>query len=185
MKMLEWAVRKILKVAHLLYQEGLVDARAGNISFRIDDKIIITRTGSHLGELTEEDLILLPLLGITPLLERASSEMPVHREVYLRTSHRAVVHAHPPATVSLSLRKEKIIPVDSEGKILLKEVCVVEDLPSGSEALAEAVASLLQDNSLVVVRGHGVFAADRDPMKAYGWISVLERSCRILQETLP
>jgi hypothetical protein len=38
---------KIIKAGQLLYKEGLVDARAGNISVRLDGRVLITRTGRH------------------------------------------------------------------------------------------------------------------------------------------
>ncbi|MDW8433549.1 MAG: class II aldolase/adducin family protein [Aquificaceae bacterium] len=175
------AVGKLIEVGRLLYTEGLVDARAGNLSFKLDNSILITRRGTHLGRLNSWDFIKVPLEGRYPLEERASSELRVHRKVYLHTSYRSVVHAHPLATVQLSLELDLIEPVDSEGKELLGKVPVIECYPSGSEELAVAVCEAILSAGLVVVRSHGVFSASFDPFYAYAHISVLERSCKILQ----
>ncbi|MFN4319892.1 MAG: class II aldolase/adducin family protein [Aquificaceae bacterium] len=174
------ALKKLIEVGRLLYKEGLVDARAGNLSYRLGDYLIITRRGSHLGRLKEEDFIKIPLLIDHLLQDRASSELPVHREVYLKTSHRCVVHAHPVCAVALSFERDVITPIDSEGKDLIGSVRVIEPYPSGSKELSRAVAKALEDSNLVVVRSHGVFSAGLDPFYAYSHISILERSCKIL-----
>ncbi len=174
------AIKKLIEVGRLLYTESLVDARAGNLSVRLKDRLLITRRGSHLGRLKEWDFIELPLEGDHVLEERASSELVVHREIYLQTPHSAVVHAHPLATTVLSFERDYIEPIDSEGKDLLGRVQIIPAYPSGSLELARAVASVLRSSRLVVVRSHGVFSADLDLFYAYAHISVLERSCKIL-----
>lgn len=174
------AVRKLIEVGNLLYTEGLVDARAGNLSYRLKDELIITRRSAHLGMLREWDFIKVPIKESHILEERASAELIVHRKVYERTPHKSLVHAHPIATVLLSFELDLIEPVDSEGKELLGNVRVTPYYPSGSPELALAVSQALIDNKLVIIRSHGVFSADTDPLYAYAHISVLERSCKIL-----
>jgi hypothetical protein len=68
----------------------------------------------------------------------------VHKEIYLQTSHRAVVHAHPPKAVILSMSLDRIEPIDSEGKALLGSIKVLPDYPSGSLELARAVSEELK-----------------------------------------
>lgn len=174
------ALKKLIDVGILLYSEGLVDARAGNLSFRLGEGLLITRKGSHLGKLKSWDFIKVPLEGSHVLEERASSELRVHREVYRRTPHLSLVHAHPIAAVLLSFELDLIEPVDSEGKELLGKIRVVPSYPSGSSELALVVSEVLKEKKLVIVKSHGVFSADRDPLYAYAHISVLERSCKIL-----
>ena len=173
-------IKRLIEVGKLLYTEGLVDARAGNLSVRLKDNIVITRRGSHLGRLQDWDFISLPLRGKHLLQDRASSELVVHREIYLHTEYLAVVHAHPIGATVLSFERDCIEPVDSEGKDLLGKVEVITAYPPGSLELARVVASVLRSSRLVVVRSHGVFSADLDPFYAYAHISVLERSCKIL-----
>ena len=64
-----------------LSSRGLVTSHSGNLSVQFDERLVITRRGSMLGNLTEQDLI---DTGInrndrnTPL---ASSELAVHRAI--------------------------------------------------------------------------------------------------------
>ena len=173
-------IKKLIEVGKLLYGEGLVDARAGNLSCRCGNSLIITRKGSHLGKLREEDFIKLPLSDSHILEDRASSELPVHREIYIRTSNACVVHAHQPYAIILSFDLDLIKPIDSEGKDLLGSVQVIPSYPSGSKELAIAVAESLKNSKLVLIRSHGVFSVGFDPFHAYSHISILEHSCKIL-----
>lgn len=177
---MHYHTRKLIQVGKLLFEEGLVDARAGNLSVRVGQKMLITRRGSHLGTLKEHDFVLLDINKTSILDDRASSELLVHREVYIKAQNLALVHAHPTAVVKLSFKTKNIVPKDSEGKTLLKSVKVIPNLPSGGQKLAKVISDILSQDKLVVVRSHGVFSADTDPFYAYSHISVLEHSCKIL-----
>ena len=173
--------RDIIEVGRLLFREGLVSLRAGNISRAFRDWIYITRTGANLGKLTEEDIIRLPLRKKHLLDDRASVELPVHRRIILETGKPAVVHAHPVYTVFLSYEKEVISPVDSEGREILGEIPVLNLFrPSASEELAEEASRVLKSSPAVVIRGHGAFSCAEDLHKASSILSTLEHSCKIL-----
>jgi L-fuculose-phosphate aldolase len=178
---MEWIYREIITVGRLLFREGLVSARSGNISSAFGERLFITRTGSNMGNLQREDIIALPLRGKHLLDERASVELPVHRKIIIETGKSSVVHAHPTHTLLCAFDREKIEPVDSEGREILGSVPVLElERPSASEELARAVSEALRDNHVVVIRRHGVFSAHRDIQKAYSFVSTLEHSCKIL-----
>jgi len=50
----------------------------------------------------------------------------------------------------------------------------------GSPDVAREVSALLASHRIVVVRGHGPFAAGESLRQAFQWVSVLEASCHIL-----
>ncbi len=178
---MEYIYSEIIEVGSLLFDEGLVSARSGNISRAFGNRLFITRTGANVGALTREDIICLPLKEEHILDRRASVELPVHRRIILETKKPAVVHAHSTYTLLLSYEKELIQPVDSEGREILGEVPVLElNKPSASEELAREASRALKDFHLVVVRGHGVFSSADELHRAYSFISTLEHSCKIL-----
>ncbi|RLJ70724.1 L-fuculose-phosphate aldolase [Hydrogenivirga caldilitoris] len=178
---MEWIYKEIIKVGKLLFSEGLVSARSGNISRAFMERLYITRTGSSLGALRKEDIIELPLKETHILDKRASVELSVHKKIIIETERRAVVHAHPVYTLLVSYEKEEVVPVDSEGREILGSVPVLElEKPSASDELAERASSSLKYLPVVIVRGHGVFAAADELYKAYSFISTLEQSCKIL-----
>ena len=164
-----------------LYRAGAVSSHEGNLSVRVGDTIVITRTGSMLGRLTADELIEVPVEPGGGDESAASTELVVHREIYRRTDARAVVHVHPPHTVFRSLVEDLIVPLDSETDFHVGTVPVVA-LPAtiGSADVADAVAELLGSHRVVAVRGHGPFAAGDTLEHAFRWTSVVEASCVLL-----
>ncbi|MFZ5596184.1 MAG: aldolase [Bacillota bacterium] len=164
-----------------LFRAGLNNSHSGNISVRLGDRIMITRRGSMLGHLGEGDLIETGLEKNDGNTALASTEIGVHRAIYQRTPALAVVHAHPPHAVALSLLGDEIIPVDAEGKYLLKRVPLVyAEKTIGSVEVERLLPEVLLNYKIAVVIGHGSFAAGRTLEEAYQLTTSLEHSCRII-----
>ena len=163
------------RIGKRLRQEGLVGANFGNMSVRDGAGFLITRNGAFLD--CPGDLVYVPLDGAVP--PEASSEYRVHREVYRLTRHLAVVHAHPPHAVAISLDRDCINPIDSEGEMFCPTIPVVTG-PPGSMEMAKRVASALKDGGAVIVRGHGTFCGARSLEEGYVLTSIVEDSCRVL-----
>jgi L-fuculose-phosphate aldolase len=164
------------RIGKRLFAEHLVGGNFGNISARKGDEgFFIKRTGSYLD--IADELVFVPLHGDAP--PDASSEYRVHREVYRKTSHNAIIHAHPPYAIAASLVMDHIIPEDSEGEVLFSRIPVVQGAP-GSQEIADNVTRALSLSKLVIARGHGTFAAGKTLDEAYVHTSSAEHSCRIL-----
>ncbi len=176
---MDYITNEIIKVAKLCFQEKLVNAFAGNISYSYKSDMYITKRGSFFGDLTEKDIVKVNL-NKTPS-SKASSEYYVHRAIYMSTGKKCIVHAHPKYTTLSSFFYDKIVPIDSEGKLIFKEAPILEVNPaSASKALEEALSLALKEYSVVIVKTHGVFAASNSLMEAYAHIGALEHSCFML-----
>jgi L-fuculose-phosphate aldolase len=154
---------------------GMRLRNVGNMSARTEDGFFITSTGSYLD--CPGRAVMVPFDG--PVPANASSEYRAHREVYRATRHSALVHAHPPHVVAASLVMNEIIPLDCEGGMFCPIISVVEGKP-GSDEIGRNVAEALRLANVVVVKGHGTFAAGRGLDEAYILTSLVEHSCRIL-----
>ncbi|HVP93745.1 MAG TPA: aldolase [Methanoregulaceae archaeon] len=163
------------RIGKRLFSEGLVGGNFGNMSTRSGDGFLITRTGSYLDD--PGDLVFVPLEGAVP--PEASSEYRVHREIYKKTRHHAIVHAHPAHAVALSLVLDEIIPRDSEGELLCPVIPVVLGKP-GSDELALTVSDALRLSKLAIASGHGTFAAGKSLDEAYLFTSLGEHACTVL-----
>jgi L-fuculose-phosphate aldolase len=164
------------RIGKRLFAEHLVGGNFGNISVREgDDGFYIKRSGAYLDVATEP--VFVPLAGEAPA--GASSEYRVHREVYIKTPHLAIVHAHPPTAVALSLTRDEIRPEDSEGIMFCPVIPVVSGSP-GSQEVADTVSDALVNAKLVIARGHGTFAAGKTLDEAYLYTSLAEHACRVL-----
>lgn len=173
-------IRRFRDVGRDLFVAGLTTSHGGNMSVRDEDRIIITRRGSMLGRLGDDDLIETRMAPCAAD-ERCSREIVVHRAIYETTDARAIVHAHPPHTIALSFDRETIAPLDSEGLYILGEIPVVTSpttiaSPEAAAVLAPALASV----PVAVLRTHGPFAKGGTLEEAFMHVSVLEASAVIL-----
>ena len=167
-----------------LHRAQLVSSHGGNLSVRRGDRLIIKRSGALLGHLQPADLIETGLFEDDANTPHCSTELIVHRAIYRATPTQAIVHAHPRTAVALSLTRETIVPLDSEGGVLLGPVPVVAvEHPSGSPEVAQGVADALTKGPIVFVRRHGSFAIGDTLERAYQLTSVLEESCQIIWKT--
>lgn len=119
--------QEIVQVGRLMYEKGLISASDGNISARLGPgRILITPSGLHKGLLEPNQLLIVDdngeqaSSGVGALRQlKPTSELPMHLEVYRqRPEVEAVVHAHPPITIALSIAE---IPM---AECLLPEVIV-------------------------------------------------------------
>lgn len=164
-----------------LYSLGLITLHAGNMSLRSGERIWITRTGSMLGRLGLDDLVETALSASGSPHPKASMELPVHLAIYRATSAQAILHAHPPSAVALSLVDDAIVPADSEGGHILGRVPVIAAANVvASREVGERASSLLQAHRAVLVRGHGSFAVGGNLEEALGITTTLEASAKIL-----
>jgi L-fuculose-phosphate aldolase len=74
-----------------LFLAGLNSSHSGNLSVRCGDRIVITRKGSMLGHLEEQDLIETGLEKNDGKITLASTEIGVHRSIYLEESGEILV----------------------------------------------------------------------------------------------
>jgi L-fuculose-phosphate aldolase len=153
---------------------GLAHAGAGNLSVWTPDGIIITREAASLDRLTDADLC---LIGRTTMPPRAtpSLDTPIHRAAYTASGAKAILHAHPPHAIALSLDRHEFLPDDLEGAHLLGRVTVV----SPRRNVVGVVAEALEESLITIVAGHGTYARGADFDECLRLTSALEASARI------
>lgn len=173
--------QEIAKYGRKLVEHGLVESNFGNISLRAGDKMLITRTGAALDEITENSVVEVDIQDTSSLDIIASSETVVHREIYRQTSALAIIHAHCQYAVVESLLAGpggKIAPVDSEGQYFLGTIPVVGG-GIGSRELAGNLSNILSRHRGAIVYSHGTFAIGRTLGDAYIVTTQLEHSCKV------
>ncbi len=169
-----------IKIGRLGWEQGLFSVHGGNMSIRVGDRILITRRGSMLGALTDEDIVETSLESNDAFITLASTEIIVHRAIYKHTEALAIFHAHPPLAVARSMAAQEITLDDSEGSYILKKVPVVETrLTVGAKEVAEILPAYLKDFKLVMLKGHGSFAIGMLLEEALSYTSTLEHSLKI------
>jgi L-fuculose-phosphate aldolase len=169
------------KVGRSLFNRGLVSSQSGNLSIRMGDRLIITRRGSNLGALQENDLVETGINKNDRATPMASVELPVHRAIYQHTQARAIVHAHPTHVIALSMAVTEIKSSHLEDFCALGSVPVLGwNAPVKPGGLSDVIAESLKSHQIVVVHGHGSFSVGQLLDEAYNSTTGLEESCEIL-----
>jgi Ribulose-5-phosphate 4-epimerase and related epimerases and aldolases len=171
-------------------------ANFGNISVRSGsgNSFLITKTKTALDEIQRDGVMEMPVFcgeddtyvdaeTLKEMEKTASSETPIHRRIYAETKTKAILHAHCPYAVVMSVLESEagstsIVPVDSEGKLFLKEIPIVAG-GIGSEELAENTANALKNAKGVIVLGHGTIAIGETLEEAYHITAQMEHSAKI------
>lgn len=181
--------QEIVRVGRLMYEKGFISASDGNISARLQpDRYLITPSGLHKGFLEPDQLLIVDDQGRPIRLRTAASsqlkptsELPLHLEAYrLRQDIGAVVHAHPPTAIALSIAG---IPM---AECLLPEVIVTLGLipttsyatPSSEESV-RAVREFLVNHDAIVLQRHGTVTVGSDPMQGFMRLETVEQNARI------
>ena len=163
-----------------LYTAQMISSHGGNLSIRLGDRIIIKRRGAQLGRLKPHDLIETRLDKNDSGVALASTELLVHRAIYLNTPALAICHCHPRTAVAFSFSRDELIPIDNEASYLLKKIPVVtEEFASGTPQMANTVANALKNYKIIMLRGHGSFAIGSTLDEAFHWSSTLEESAQM------
>lgn len=164
-----------------LFTRGLVSSNSGNLSIRLGDRIFITRRGCLLSSLQENDLIETGIERNSRTTPLASIELPVHRAIYKATQAQAIVHAHPPHAIALSLTDHEIEPTGAEEISQIGKIPVVGwHIAAKPGGLADVIAEALAENRIIMVHGHGSFAVGQLLDEAYNLTTALEQMSQIL-----
>ncbi|BDC35977.1 MAG: aldolase [Candidatus Methanoliparum thermophilum] len=169
---------ELIKYGKKIVANGLVHSHFGNVSRRIGDYLLISSTGSMLDEL-EGKIVKVSIYKESSLDSIASSELPVHREIYKNTSASAILHGHSVFAVVESMLNDEYIVSDScETEYFLSEIPIIKG-GVGSKELAKNAAKFLKDHLGVIIKGHGTIGTGSNVKEAYFVLSSIEHICKI------
>lgn len=174
--------RQVIEICRRLYGRGLIAGLDGNVSVKAGGGFWITPAGSHKGMVKESQLLLVDEDGsVQQGVGRPSSEWRIHAAIYTAAPEcGAVLHAHPPWTLALSLSGLPMRPfLLSEAEIFLSELATVPYYSPGTPELAGAVASVCVRSRIVVLERHGVVAWGKGPEEAFNLIECLEHVSKV------
>jgi L-fuculose-phosphate aldolase len=192
----EAALREaIVRAGARLGRRGLIAAGEGNLSIRLDRRrILITPAGQRKDELDPSDLV---VVGSAPSARpeadgrRPSSDVTIHRAIYAaRPDVTAVVHAHVPAAMVLSVAGEAPDPSAlPETALLLPRLPFVPFGTPGSLELAHRIAAALAEPpepypGAAILERHGAVAVGATIDEALNRMELVDVLCRVWRDTL-
>ncbi|MFH1504930.1 MAG: class II aldolase/adducin family protein [Candidatus Omnitrophota bacterium] len=172
---------EIIDWARRLNQKGLVTAKSGNISYKLDDKkILITAHDSYLGYLEDEDILLADLKGDNSQNSgKGTSEQLMHLSIYNKfEDNKVILHAHSPFTTAFFHYFKELETFSYETKFYLGKITALEqNTPTVTEI--EPLLSALEKSNIVVLKHHGVVAMGKDFKEAFSLIELLEEQAKV------
>src|SRR3954447_360706 len=191
------AAAAIIAAGRRLGARGRSSAGEGNRSVRIDGgHLLVTPTGRRKDELAPDDLILVPIADAPQTARSPSglgptSDLAIHLAVHLaRPDLGAVVHAHLPASMALTLAGERPDPsVLPETAYHLPVLPVLPYGEMGSAELAGRVADAFRGSlddapRAVLLERHGAIAIGRDIDTAVDRLELVEVLCRAWRDAM-
>jgi ribulose-5-phosphate 4-epimerase/fuculose-1-phosphate aldolase len=158
--------RELAEANHVLVDQGILDG-FGHVSVRSDedpDTFLLARNLAP-ALVQPEDVQVFTLDGETEDPRKPYLERYIHAEIYrARPDVRAVVHSHSPALIPFGVSTVPLRPVLHMAGFLVPRVPVFEardTLGPGSDLLVRssesgvALAEVLGDAAVVLMRGHG------------------------------
>ena len=171
---------EIIKIGKRLYDFRLVAARGGNLSARIDENLIlITSSGTCLGELKEEDILEVDISSPTAReIKGLTTEFALHSLIYKSFPVQRIVHCHPPLINAYYSVYDELNTVTFENKLVLGKVPqVTQDTPNVSRP--EKVTEALKTNNIAVIKNHGVVSIADKFKDAFYLIEELEEAVKM------
>ncbi len=167
---------KIIDIGKKLYLKNLTVATSGNISIKTEEGIYITASGTSLGNLREEDIVLTDLEGNEISQGKASSEKKLHVAIYkLRPEINAIIHTHPVYLTSFAAcHKSLKEPIMSENILYFEDIPVAKyAMPSSDELVANTIKHI-KKRDVVIMANHGAIALADNIEHAFSKIETAE-----------
>lgn len=177
-------ISSFLEVCHILHDMRFVSGSGGNVSMKVDDKLVITPTGRPLGALKENDLVWINPDGSFEN-GKPSKEYRMHLAAYeAREDITAVIHVHALYSVAVACLKgadkADAMPHYTPGYALrVGKLPIIDYLLPGSQELADSVTEVLKRRNSVLLGNHGLVTCGDCLETAYNMVEEIEENAQL------
>ena len=175
---------QVLWVAQEMLRSGLVEGTAGNLGARLPDgNAVLTPSSLDYLEMTLDDLVVCDLDGNVLEGERSpTTEKALHLSALRQHDNiDATMHCHAKHATMFALVREPIPAVIEEFDVFVGgDVEVAEYRTTGTDELADEVASRVAEKAAVLMANHGLFAVGKTPKDVLHIASLVERTAEIV-----
>lgn len=174
--------QQIIETGKWIMEKQLTWGTSGNISARDGGKVYITASGTVMGDLNEDDIIICDLEGnILEGEKKPSKETGMHLEVYRRCQNvQGIVHTSPfygtfCACSNIDLKTNLFI----ESMYYDETICRVPYFHAGSRELADAVGQVCGSTHVILMEHHGILVYDKSLAECRISLDVTENVCKM------
>lgn len=157
----------VAAAARRLAAEGLLVGTAGNVSVRIGERVLITRSSVVLADCDGTDVVEVGLdRGLVSGEDTPSSELDLHLGIYADTGAAAIVHTHAPYSTAVACVLPELPVLHYQQLLLGGAIRVAPYATFGSADLAAHVREALVDRQAALMANHGSVAVGSTLEKA-------------------
>lgn len=153
---------------------------SGNVSMRVEDKLVVTPTGGVFGSMGAENMVVVSRAGEVvegPLAP--TSELGLHLLLYDRYDAGAVVHTHAPYATALSCVVDEVPAVHYSMLMFGGSLKVAPYATFGTEELARHVEGALEGRTACLMENHGHVGYGHDLDYAVEASLMVEWACTV------
>jgi L-fuculose-phosphate aldolase len=175
---------QVLWVAKEMLRINLVQGTAGNLGARLPDgNAVLTPSSLDYTEMTLDDLVVCDLDGNVLEGSRGPTTEKALHLAALRQHENigATMHCHAKYATMFALTRTPIPAVIEEFDVFVGgDVEVANYCTTGTQELADEVASRVATKAAVLMANHGLFAVGKNPKDALHIASLVERTAEII-----
>lgn len=172
-------------VAKVLFDRNKVTGSSANMSFKHDERIYITRSGSCFGNLVPEDFSVMRLSGEHLGGGKPSKEYPLHLAIYeSKKDVGCVIHTHSFYSVLWSCVSHEdetdVVPKYTPYlEMKIGKIGLVRYAPPGTEKLFQMFRSAVERSEGYLLQNHGPVVGGTTVLEAFYALEELEESAKI------
>ncbi len=172
----------IIKYGKKLGQKNCTPGTSGNISVRLGKNIMISASGSALGDLRPEDVVIMDFgTNLIKGKKKPSSEKHLHARIYeMRPDINAIIHCHAPYVSSFAVAHIPLSkPIISENVFYFGEIPLADYAMPSSNDLVEFTSKFFDKHDAVLMANHGIIIGGKDIKDAYYKMETAEAYAQI------
>lgn len=174
-------------VGRAIFERNKTSGSSANMSFRYEDKIYVTASGTCFGSLTEDNFNIVSLTGEVLSKNKPSKELPLHLTMYQTDGIQAVIHTHAFYATVISCFKpdnaDDLIPSYTPYlNMKLGKIKWIPYAPPGSKELFALFTKHTDGRKGYILGNHGPIVGDKSILNAFYALEELEESCHIAWE---
>lgn len=177
--------KKLSSFALSLFRKDFFGIYHGSISAKLESTLFVINAKESIFDAIDESQLVELRFNKDYRWKEASIDADIHKSIYAAISDaKFITFTMAPFTTSYSLYHDMIKPQDYFGDQYLGEIKIYDPKQFDDwyvRARSEISHYFLtHDTNIMVIRGYGIFAYNRDMHEMAKQLAILERSCRIL-----
>ncbi len=182
--------KQLSTLALSMFRKDFFGIYHGSISAKTESNRFMINTREAVFDAIDESSLIELYFKKDYRWHQASIDAAIHRNIYdLMSDAKFICFAMPPFTTAYSLEHNVIVPKDYFGYKDLGSIEIFDpkQFDDWYERAESLIAHYFQTNKtdIMVIRGYGVYAFNRDLHEMAKKLAILERSCRLLMLDTP